>query len=98
MAETDAERFRKEAEDCRTFAEKATNPLDKETWVWLAADWIKLAQEAERHGAVGSVTKSHLTKIRAAFRSKAAVVPSDRGKWCNAAGAISAPGPLIRPR
>ena len=50
MAETDADRFRKEAEDCRHLAEKATSQLDKETWLRLAADWTKLAQDAESRG------------------------------------------------
>jgi hypothetical protein len=50
MAETDAERFRKEAEDCRVLAEKASSPIDKEWWLRLAAEWLKLAQEAESRG------------------------------------------------
>lgn len=47
MAETDAERFRKEAETCRELAEKAIRQFDKEAWLRLAAGWIKLAQDAE---------------------------------------------------
>jgi hypothetical protein len=47
MPETDAERFRAEAEECRQQAEKAINPLDKEAWLKLAAEWIRLAQDAE---------------------------------------------------
>jgi hypothetical protein len=50
MTETDAERFRKEAEDCGVRAEKAISPHDKEEWLHLAAEWLKLAQEAERRG------------------------------------------------
>jgi hypothetical protein len=50
MTETDAQRFRKDAQECREQAEKAISPLDKEAWLRLAADWIKLAQAAEeRH-------------------------------------------------
>jgi hypothetical protein len=50
MANTDPERFRSEAEKCRQQAESATNPLDKEAWLKLAADWIKLAEGAEQRG------------------------------------------------
>jgi hypothetical protein len=46
-SETDAERFRKEAQECRELAEKAENALDKEAWLLLAEDWLKLAREAE---------------------------------------------------
>ena len=50
MTETDAQRFRKDAQECREQAEKAISQLDKEAWLRLAADWIKLAQAAEeRH-------------------------------------------------
>ena len=44
---TDADRFRDEAEECRAQAERSINPLDKEAWLRLAGDWIKLAQAAE---------------------------------------------------
>jgi hypothetical protein len=47
-SQTDAERFRKEAEECRELAENAMSPLDKEAWGRLAEDWLKLAREAER--------------------------------------------------
>ncbi|WFU74939.1 hypothetical protein [Bradyrhizobium sp. CB2312] len=50
MAVTDAELFRKEAEDCLHLAEKAISALDKEEWQRLAAEWLKLAQEAESRG------------------------------------------------
>ena len=49
----DAEKFYKEAEDCRRLAENASNPQDKEAWVRLAEDWQKLAQEAERGSRMG---------------------------------------------
>jgi hypothetical protein len=48
MAETDAERFRQEAEECRRFAERSASQLDKEAWLRLTADWIKLAENAEQ--------------------------------------------------
>src|ERR1700730_15146953 len=43
----DADRFRKQADEARQQAEKAINPLDKEAWLWVAREWIKLAQAAE---------------------------------------------------
>jgi len=48
MTEIDAERFRKEAEECRQQAEKTVDPIDKEAWLKLAADWMRLAQDADR--------------------------------------------------
>ncbi|UPJ84459.1 hypothetical protein IVB16_21560 [Bradyrhizobium sp. 183] len=47
MTEIDANKFRKEAEECREQAAKAISADDKETWLRLAGDWMKLAQEAE---------------------------------------------------
>jgi hypothetical protein len=43
MTETDVKKFRSEAEQCRKLAEEARNQADKEAWLRLAADWIKLA-------------------------------------------------------
>ncbi len=48
---SDADRFRKLADECRDQAEKSHSPHDKERWLKLAGDWIKMAQDAEaRHG------------------------------------------------
>lgn len=47
MAETDADRFRKEAEECRRLAALSRGQHDKEAWLRLAGDWTKLAQSAE---------------------------------------------------
>jgi hypothetical protein len=48
MSETNAQRFRQKAEECLSYADKAANPLDKEAWSELAAEWLKLAEAAER--------------------------------------------------
>lgn len=48
MTETDAERFLKEADECRQMAARAINPADRDGWLKLANDWMKLASEAER--------------------------------------------------
>jgi hypothetical protein len=45
---TEAERFRKQAEECRQMAAKVISPLDKEAWLKLAEDWLRLAREADR--------------------------------------------------
>ena len=48
LTKTDADRFRKDVEECREEAAKAISELNEE--MWLAAEWIKLAQSAEeRH-------------------------------------------------
>jgi hypothetical protein len=45
--QSDADRFRQEAEECRQLAATAKSQPDKEAWLKLAADWIKLAEGAE---------------------------------------------------
>jgi hypothetical protein len=46
MAE-DAARFRKRAEEAREHAARARSPLDKEAWLRVAEEWLKLAVSAE---------------------------------------------------
>jgi hypothetical protein len=46
----DSEKFRRQADESRQQAAKAINPLDKEAWLRLAEEWIKLAQASERRG------------------------------------------------
>ena len=43
----DAAGFRKQAEECRAQAAKAVSPLDKEAWLQVAEEWLKLAESAE---------------------------------------------------
>ena len=47
-SEQDAMRFRKQAEEARQHAEKAIHVLDKEAWLKVAGEWIKLAEAVER--------------------------------------------------
>jgi hypothetical protein len=47
MAHDDAERFRKQAEEAREQAARAYSPLDKEAWLRVAEEWLKLALSAE---------------------------------------------------
>jgi hypothetical protein len=44
----DAERFRKQAEEAREYASRAFSPLDSEAWLRVAAEWLKLAANAEK--------------------------------------------------
>lgn len=48
MSEIDAARFRKQAEECREQAAKAVSPLDKEAWLRVAEEWLKLALSTEK--------------------------------------------------
>jgi hypothetical protein len=43
----EAARFRKQAEEAREHAAKAISPLDKEAWLRVAEDWLKLASSAD---------------------------------------------------
>ena len=47
MAERDADRFRQEAEECRKLADRSVSEVDREAWLALAADWIKLAESLQ---------------------------------------------------
>jgi hypothetical protein len=45
MTDTDADKFRKKAEE--RLADRSVSQLDKDYWLRLAADLIKLAENAE---------------------------------------------------
>jgi hypothetical protein len=47
MSEYEAARFRKQAEEAREQAAKAISPLDKEAWLRIAEEWLKLAVSVE---------------------------------------------------
>ena len=44
---SDANKYRREAEECRLNAECALRPIDREAWLRIAANWAKLAEGAE---------------------------------------------------
>lgn len=48
MSDQDIARYRAQAEECRQQAKRAVSPLDKEAWLRVAGEWIKLAQAAEQ--------------------------------------------------
>jgi hypothetical protein len=47
MPNHEAARFRQQAEDCRQQAAKTVSPLDKEAWLRVAEEWLKLAVSVE---------------------------------------------------
>ena len=48
MSETEAVKFRKEAEEARQMAAQAVNRVDKDAWSRIADERLRLAQEAEK--------------------------------------------------
>ena len=48
VSDQDIARYKNKAEECRQQAEKSLSSLDKESWLRLAEDWTKMAQEVER--------------------------------------------------
>jgi hypothetical protein len=48
MVRKDLAYYRMKAEECREHAEQVTSPLDRARWLELAAEWIRLAEDAER--------------------------------------------------
>jgi hypothetical protein len=50
---SDADRYRREAEECRENAWNALRTIDREAWLRLAADWAKLAESAELSRRLG---------------------------------------------
>jgi hypothetical protein len=43
----DADKFRKKAEEARRHAAKAYSAIDREAWLRVAEDWLKLASSAD---------------------------------------------------
>jgi hypothetical protein len=48
MPEFDADDFRRQADMCHAQAAKTVSQPDKDAWLRLAADWLTLAEDAER--------------------------------------------------
>jgi hypothetical protein len=47
--------FRANADEVRKQAERSINPLDKERWLRIAEDWLKLAQSEDGRPRLGNV-------------------------------------------
>jgi hypothetical protein len=46
MNQARADRYRRQIEECRKLAEKASNTPDREAWLKVAAEWRKLTEDA----------------------------------------------------
>ena len=46
---SNADQFRKDAEEARQMAARSTKQEDKAFWLCLAEDWYKLAQETDKN-------------------------------------------------
>jgi hypothetical protein len=56
MSNNDATRYHEEAEQCRKLAEQARTPSDKEAWLRLAGDWLKLANAMDGSSTFSSIS------------------------------------------
>ncbi len=54
---SDVNKYRREADECRRNAESALRPVDRDAWLRLAADWVKLAEGAELASAFKDVPR-----------------------------------------
>jgi hypothetical protein len=71
----DAARFRKQAEECQGAGSKALSPLDKEAWLRLAEEWLKLASSlmgdaSSKAAPVGAVGQKKRPQHRGRLRPK----------------------------
>jgi hypothetical protein len=49
MSDEDIARFRSQAKECQLQAERSVRVTDKDAWLRMAGEWIRLAEDAERH-------------------------------------------------
>jgi hypothetical protein len=45
---SNANTYRKNADDCSTLAARSVRPADKERWLKIAEQWLQMAQEADK--------------------------------------------------
>jgi hypothetical protein len=76
---TDADEFRKQAEDARQMAARSIKKEDKAFWLRLAEDWIKLAQ-----------SKS----VDSSFLLSPLTLESAAGSWCGQSSRTQLPVPV----
>jgi hypothetical protein len=48
MSDADIARFRAQAKECQDQADRSIRAVDKEAWLRMANEWLRLAQDAER--------------------------------------------------
>jgi hypothetical protein len=46
MDQARADRYRRQVEECRKLADKASNTPDRDAWLTLATEWLKLTEGA----------------------------------------------------
>jgi hypothetical protein len=65
MAESRADRCRKNAEDCRYQAGKSPKATDKASWLKMAEDWLKLAEsiDASSQGGAAQIQTEPLPPV-----------------------------------
>lgn len=54
MSDEATAKYREQAEYCRRQCAKASNPRDKEAWLKVAGDWLKMAEDVEARPANGA--------------------------------------------
>jgi hypothetical protein len=60
MSDADVARYRREAEECRSFAAKMVNPIDKDRLLRIADEWLKLAQARPQPDAPNNLQSQRL--------------------------------------
>jgi hypothetical protein len=78
--ESDADRFRSEAERCRHLAEKALKKADREAWVQLADNWsiMPLTQKNSRVSSMNELKQKFDAPTVAVMRQALNEVVADR--------------------
>jgi hypothetical protein len=69
MTRRDPEKFRKQAEQCRLMASVHKQKEEKEFWLRLEKDWLKLAEAAERKSRLSRMILTVRHRYRAITRS-----------------------------
>ncbi len=61
---TSAKEYRDRADEAREQAERSFRPTDKEAWLRIAEEWMKLAQTREEpvDGVVGALSRIYAVK------------------------------------
>jgi hypothetical protein len=61
---TSAEEHRDRAHEAREQAERSVRPSDKEAWLRIAEEWMKLVQTRDQpiYGVIGALSRSYAVK------------------------------------
>jgi hypothetical protein len=58
---SDANNYRREAEECRRNSESALRPIDRDAWLRLAAGYAKLAEGAKLTQHLQDISRGKIT-------------------------------------